>query len=184
LILKLKALQARGEQPRLGRVDGSVEVPSHRRGDNAEDIVESRRSLGSFTAWPVRLIDKPLIVTSVVIWSVQTGAGACDFRCASRATSCLNCLEVNNVWSRCSACSLNRPEAGMREISSATPSARTYKTFWRPSMPPKSPTEKSLNGSEGTVDGPMSEQPATANAAAVMSTATRRRSFPAVTTTP
>jgi hypothetical protein len=111
----------------------------------------------------VRLIDKPPIVTSVVIWSVQTGAGACDFRCASRATSCLNCLEVNNVWSRCSACSLNRPEAGMREISSATPSARTYKTFWRPSMPPNSPTEKSPNGSDGTADGPMSEQPATAN---------------------
>ena len=67
----------------------------------------------------VRLIDKPPIVSSVMIWSVQTGAGACDFRCASRATSCLNCLEVNNVWSRCSACSLNRPAAGMREISSA-----------------------------------------------------------------
>jgi hypothetical protein len=68
----------------------------------------------------------------------------------------------------------------MREISSATPSTRTHKTFWRPSMPPNSPTEKSLNGSDGTADGPMSEQPATAHAAAVMSTATRRRNFPAV----
>jgi hypothetical protein len=45
----------------------------------------------------VRLIDKPPIVTSVVIWSVQTGAGACDFRCASRATSCLNCLEEQRL---------------------------------------------------------------------------------------
>ena len=49
---------------------------------------------------------------------------------------------------------------------------RTYKMFWRPSMPPNSPTEKSLNGSDGVATGPMSEQPATVNVAAATSTAT------------
>ncbi len=50
----------------------------------------------------VRLIDMLPIVTSVVIWSAQTGAGAFDFRCASRVTSSRNCLDVNSSWSRLS----------------------------------------------------------------------------------
>ena len=64
-----------------------------------------------------------------------------------------------------------------RETSNATPSARTCKMFWRPSMPPNSPTVKSLNGSDGVANGPVSEQPATVNAAAATITPTRRPSL-------
>jgi hypothetical protein len=51
-------------------------------------------------------------------------------------------------------------------------------------MPPNSPTEKSLNGSDGMANGPMSEQAATINVVAATSTAACRRSFPAITTKP